>query len=549
MSLYVLATSQPLFPSSRGPSKNTSSLTVDDIRQFVDDVGRRTTGHIPVCIDHAGGEVDARGVFRVPPEKEVGRLVEAFALPSGLPLVALEVYHEQAGVARRIKDDIVSGRRPWGVSLGTDIVARADRPEIVSKKITHVGITADPEYGGAEHNGPTWIHIAAETPAAFYRELQAQVLDRYPGTYVATETRARLRDLVPAQAQTESAKPLGPAAGRAAAAPLQPATAPAPTKMADAAAPVPVPSAAAPVPAAAAAAPVPAPAQGGARVTDPGTINALFAAWENEFAGFAQAIRGDPAGDEPVYSGPAFEKCVQLVADVERITGGRDLKDLPPSVTAAYSFLKGYQTNAKEELARTAEGLHQEAVAMAMRTGLDSPADLRAEKMHLANTLFASRKKSLQNAEEFRKKFEAENARYAETLKEVERLKAEQSTRDRDMEQLKLQLSESRARLTIAEKPPAFTPTPTSEALAKAATLPGATAAGAEPPATTKVSVAASHEPSASSWAPIKPTRIVSPLTGNFGGGGDKLEPVLQNHFRYMFKNLETVMQTRQNLH
>ena len=62
----------------------------------------------------------------------------------------IEIFHEYPKFAALIEEDTKNGR-PWGVSLGKDLWMSPDQRDIISKDITHIGLTRNPLHGDAKH--------------------------------------------------------------------------------------------------------------------------------------------------------------------------------------------------------------------------------------------------------------------------------------------------------------------------------------------------------------------------------------------------------------
>lgn len=192
--MQFLATAQPFLVQCEGPRQHTSLLTGLERTEFVDDLASGALGVLPLCIDHAGGDDPALAAagaagsapFAVPGALVIGRVVHAAVRPNGQLLVFGEMFFERAE-SRNIADDIRAGQH-WGVSLCTNLLMEADMTKVYSKRVTHVGVTRDPEYGAQN----TWIHLAATNWPVFYRTFAADFVDKEPGMYMSQS----LRDMV-----------------------------------------------------------------------------------------------------------------------------------------------------------------------------------------------------------------------------------------------------------------------------------------------------------------------------------------------------------------
>lgn len=196
--MQFVATAQPYLQQCSGPAHATTMLTLTERCKFVDDLDAGALGVIPVCIDHAGAEglAESDAAFRVPGRLVIGRIVHALVRPNGQLLIVGEVYFERPE-ARRIAQDIESGAHPWGVSLCTDLTLAANQRSVLSKLVTHLGLTQIPEYG-AEN---TWLHLAARSWPALYRALGEEFTRREPAMYMS----ASLRQLIAAASDSGSA--------------------------------------------------------------------------------------------------------------------------------------------------------------------------------------------------------------------------------------------------------------------------------------------------------------------------------------------------------
>ncbi len=535
MGLIFLATGQPVFKSCHGDRKQTPALTIDERKEFVTANGQRTLGNIPVCMDHAGGEIATdQSTFAVPNNKQIGRLIDSFMLPDGRLLHTIEIFYEHAAISKQIKDDIREQRRPWGISLGTDVVELAGTPFIMQKNISHIGITPDPQYGDSE-DGATWIHIAAETPAVFYKAFKEQILDKYPDVFMAPETRERLTHLVPNDAaavtsgvhemtavaaaapetetpatealeQTETPNPLETAAVAPVDAPLSHApTIPFEEPMATVTTPPPAPdSAATPVT-------VPAP------VVNKDNVAVRYGAFEKEFEGLLSSALANPRdlNSERRFSADVITSAKKLKGEIESLTSGRGLGDIPATAASSYLWLGNYLDSSSEVLKKHADEIGIPDLGMKMRTG-GFDASMRVEPMDIAKTLLASHAHGLRNAEAYRLEKEAENAKYNTTLADIERYRNSEATKDKEIARLLQENAEIKARATIAAVAAPISSSPSSNnatlaALNQASTVLGATAAGVN-----MVSVGASRDTgkAAAATPALPPLRYAPALTG-----------------------------------
>jgi hypothetical protein len=190
--MYHIGTVAPFLPEANLPRDRTPYPTFEERCEWADSVAARQTGFLPLCIDHAGGErpdapVNAQGMFEVPPEKQIGRVVDALVRPNGDLLCISELYYDRAET-HGIIDDLRAGRR-WGLSLCTNYKILPDTGRVLSKRITHLGVTQNPEFGPEN----SWIHYAHTSWEGVDDTLQT-LMDREPGMYVPSGTRTRLRE-------------------------------------------------------------------------------------------------------------------------------------------------------------------------------------------------------------------------------------------------------------------------------------------------------------------------------------------------------------------
>lgn len=169
-------------------------LTLSERINFVDELANGTIAFLPLCIDHAGGDqVPApasastdRTPFEVPGALVIGRTVHGLVRHNGQLLTVGEIFYERPE-SRQLIEGIQAGER-WGVSLCTNLVMDRAQTTVLSKRVTHIGITRDPEFGDEN----TWIHLAAMSWPAFYEKLATDFVAKEPNMYMS----ARLRELV-----------------------------------------------------------------------------------------------------------------------------------------------------------------------------------------------------------------------------------------------------------------------------------------------------------------------------------------------------------------
>lgn len=197
MAFYMLATIEPALESQihRDP-KATPIHTVTERIELTKRNAARDLPTLDLILDHAGGELlPGTERLNLPHNKRIGRGVDLLVRSNGQWLATLEVFHERDELANLIALDIENGI-PWGVSLGKDLGIPYDRYDILSKDITHLGLTRNPQYGAHAEGGGTWVLIARPTKDAFYKEL-GQFLNKESDMFIPDQTRERLARLIP----------------------------------------------------------------------------------------------------------------------------------------------------------------------------------------------------------------------------------------------------------------------------------------------------------------------------------------------------------------
>jgi hypothetical protein len=171
---------QPVLKQVLGPANKTTMLVLVERYHLCDGLAARSMEWIPVCIDHANMEKlpALPNGLAVPHDLSIGRLIYAMVRSNGQLLGVGEIFHEQPE-ARLIVADINAGAK-WGVSLCTDLRITPDWIDVTYKKIKHLGVTKNPEYGDEN----TWIHLAGVSADIFYRELVDNYINRDLGMYV-----------------------------------------------------------------------------------------------------------------------------------------------------------------------------------------------------------------------------------------------------------------------------------------------------------------------------------------------------------------------------
>jgi uncharacterized membrane protein YgcG len=194
--LHVIGILQGHFEELDGPDENTLYLTRREKHKFTDDVGSGKYGSVFVVVDHADGEktmLEAEkaaasgnenlGLFVAPPEKQIGLLHETMVDPAGNLHGSIELFHHRPET-KQIMDDINKGI-PWGLSVCTDYEKLPGRT--LKKRISHIGITKNPEFGP---DSRTWL-FHATTSASTLNDIMRNHYLNFPGMYVAKETRKR----------------------------------------------------------------------------------------------------------------------------------------------------------------------------------------------------------------------------------------------------------------------------------------------------------------------------------------------------------------------
>jgi Skp family chaperone for outer membrane proteins len=190
--MYHIGTIQPHLPDADRPRDKTAYPTIGEAHEWADEIAERKTGLIPLTIDHAGGErpdapLNAQGMFEVPPELQIGRVVDAVVRSNGDLLTISELFYDRPET-HAIIDDLNAGRE-WGLSACTNLKVLEDEGRVLSKRFTHLGVTRNPEFGPEN----SWIHYAHTSWEGLDDTLQA-LMDREPDLYVPAATRARLRE-------------------------------------------------------------------------------------------------------------------------------------------------------------------------------------------------------------------------------------------------------------------------------------------------------------------------------------------------------------------
>jgi hypothetical protein len=194
MALYLYGTAQPHMRDVEiYPKHLTSQLMLDEKRAFADSVATHEAGFIPVCIDHAGAErgEGELGRFVVPGTLQIGRVVMAGVRPNGDLMVQLEIFFDRAE-ARAVADGIRNRKERWGLSLCTNLKLSGAGDRIIDKRVTHVGLTQDPEF--ANDGTGSRVNAAYLSWQSMDEHFQRDFLDKEPGYYLHPAGRARLAE-------------------------------------------------------------------------------------------------------------------------------------------------------------------------------------------------------------------------------------------------------------------------------------------------------------------------------------------------------------------
>jgi hypothetical protein len=103
-------------------------------------------------------------------------------------LIIGESFYDRPETQRILDDLEARADPPWGLSLCTNMDYLEEEGLVLSKKITHVGVTRNPEFGPEN----TYIHYWSRDWRAIDRELQ-RFMEREPDLYVPAPTRERLQ--------------------------------------------------------------------------------------------------------------------------------------------------------------------------------------------------------------------------------------------------------------------------------------------------------------------------------------------------------------------
>lgn len=194
MALYLYGTAQPhMADVDIYPSHLTSQLTRQEKRAFADSVATHEAGFIPVCIDHAGAEHGAGepGKFQVPGQLQIGRTVLAGVRPTGDLMTGVEIFFDRPE-ARAVAEGIRDRKEKWGFSLCTNLKLSPDGKRIVDKRVTHIGLTRDPEF--ANDGTGSRVNAAYLSWQSMDEHFKRDFLDREPGYYLHPAAHERLNE-------------------------------------------------------------------------------------------------------------------------------------------------------------------------------------------------------------------------------------------------------------------------------------------------------------------------------------------------------------------
>ncbi len=99
--LLILLPTEAVRPACFGDPKGTYLMTIDERRQFVQDMGQRRAAGIPATIEHPPPVPGSR-IIPVLPKMIVGRVVDCFMRADGQLLNTVEVFHENDAVIEEI---------------------------------------------------------------------------------------------------------------------------------------------------------------------------------------------------------------------------------------------------------------------------------------------------------------------------------------------------------------------------------------------------------------------------------------------------------------
>lgn len=172
--LVFLGSMQPPWPKAREPSYRGTVLTRGEKLAFIN---AYTFAHpIPLCIDHAGGNSPH---FEVPPDRVIGFVTGALVDHEDNCLITGYVDQKRPEM-RQIIADMMVHRKKWGLSAYTRFEYENERRDTVrpgSKRITHVGVTLNPDF--AEED--SYIFEYSTNPTAIARVVREREIQQRCG--------------------------------------------------------------------------------------------------------------------------------------------------------------------------------------------------------------------------------------------------------------------------------------------------------------------------------------------------------------------------------
>ena len=499
MSFIFLTTLQPYLRQCAGPSRGTSLLVGAERKAWADAVASRRAGFVPLCIDHADGEKQPPSdrPFEVPGELQIGRLIDVMVRPNGHLLGVCEIFHERPET-RRIAADIRAGKR-WGSSLCTNLTTNADESEVLSKRITHIGITQDPQWGtnDPEVGGDTWIHLVAESPQGFYTKLKELYLDQEPGAYVPMEMRMRMVEMraewdraaaTPAPVDTRQLASDSTARLHAPATATPRAPLPSPSSaliMADSSAITPMEGivatgAAAAAPATAATSSAPAPAA--APAFDTGRIPTI----QRATADFMRRISDPAMPDRIQIDLDAVRMAEELAKEWGSVVRHLESDAWPEDAFKSLVTLQEYIKKAKNETKEWATGFYgADGMTERMKDALLNPT--APQNLEPARQLYATRNKGMASQADFERRLlekqtelAVANKKAAEVEESLKRTREERDKERADFERRLNQLEQSASTRIGGASDPVVPPAKRARSDEPAAAAAAATTAAAE---------------------------------------------------------------------
>ncbi len=178
-----------------GPSHETYFWNLEEKYGVVDAFGNNTHPTVYVVDKHAGGEkaygkTSTNGVFEIPPEERLGRMIEGMVDENGNLHAHFQLFYEHPR-SREIMKEIESGKK-YGLSAGVDTAVIPGQGRVVEKRLQHIGLTMEPDLGDPNDEGnTTWIHKGAISYDSIDRIIEENYLSR-KGMYASQRTRDRI---------------------------------------------------------------------------------------------------------------------------------------------------------------------------------------------------------------------------------------------------------------------------------------------------------------------------------------------------------------------